>query len=102
MYPTLRKNKYMSNIQFNSTKRQHFGHDRIESICRRQFQIDENGRNLSKPVENTVFSKELVMQTCKNQGLFGKGLISANSLNLYKTENVSSGKGKEDYLLIVT
>ena len=50
------------------------------------FKLDENGRNVSKWVENTVgkgeidfsFShrvlKGLVLQTRKNQGLFGKGL----------------------------
>ena len=54
------------------------------------FEFDENGRKLSKWVENTVekeklcvtsnfsFSqsifKRLVLQTHKNQGLFGKGV----------------------------
>ena len=56
------------------------------------FEFDENGRKFSKRVENTVgkgeiaryeqfllfpqcFLKRLVLQTPKNQGLFGKGLI---------------------------
>ena len=54
------------------------------------FRFDGNGRKFSKLVENNVgkgevagfeqfsfshcVSKRLVLQTCKNQGLFGKGL----------------------------
>ena len=55
------------------------------------FKFDENGRQFSKPVENAVGKKEkllvasnfsfshsvfkkYVLQTCKNKGLFGKGL----------------------------
>ena len=61
-----------------------------EIVCRRQFQIDENGRKFARWVENTVekgeiavtsifsFShsvfKRLVPQTRKNKGLFGNGL----------------------------
>ena len=30
-----------------------------ERVCRRQFQIDENGRKLSKRVENTVGKGEI-------------------------------------------
>ena len=58
------------------------------------FKFDENGRRFSKWVENTVgkgeiarveqfllfpqsFFKGLVLQTRKNQGLFGKGLRKA-------------------------
>ena len=56
--------------------------------------FDENGRKFSKREENTVgkgetdrhnqfllfpqsdsFFKRLLIQTCKNKGLFGKGLI---------------------------
>ena len=56
-----------------------------ERVCRRQFQIGSNWqkvlqmgrkhyekrRNCSFP---TVFSKDLLLQTHKYQGLFGKGL----------------------------
>ena len=59
-------------------------------VCRRQFQIDENGKS-SLNGEKTQWEKEkllimsnfsfslgvfkrLVLQTRKNQGLFGKGL----------------------------
>ena len=52
-----------------------------ERVCRRRFKFDKNGRKFSKWVENTVgkgeiarVSKRLVLQTCKNQGLFGKRL----------------------------
>ena len=54
------------------------------------FKLDENGRKVSKKVENLVGKgeiardepfllshsvfKRLVQQTCKNQGLSGKGL----------------------------
>ena len=39
------------------------------------FKFDENGRKFSKQVENTVVKGEikLVLQTRKNQGLFGRG-----------------------------
>ena len=49
------------------------------------FKIDESGRKFFKREENTVGKaeiacysvfKRLVLQTHKNQGLFGKGLIS--------------------------
>ena len=46
------------------------------------FKLDENGKKFSKRGENTVdfsFSysvfKRLLLQTRKNQGLFGKGFI---------------------------
>ena len=60
------------------------------------FKFDENGRKLCKQVENTVGKGEilvtsnfsfshsvfhrLVMQTSKNQGLFGKGLTLSLSM----------------------
>ena len=64
----------------------------IETLCRQQFGINENGRWFSKRLENTVgkgeiacyeqfsFShsvfKRLILQTREDQELFGKGLIS--------------------------
>ena len=59
------------------------------------FQFDIYSRKFSKQLENTVekgeiapFShrifKRLVLQTCKNQGLFGKGLTSTPHNILYK------------------
>ena len=39
-----------------------------------KFIFNENGRKVLKQVENNVF-KRLVLQTSKNQGLFGKRLI---------------------------
>ena len=72
----------------DSSKMKHFADN---------FRFDENGGKISKRVENTVgiekllvlsnfsFShgvfERLVLQTCKNQGLFGKGLT------LYQTTN---------------
>ena len=62
----------------------------MKEFAHENFEGDENGGKFSKRVENTMgkeklvvmsnfsFSrsvfKRLVMQTCKNQGLFGKGL----------------------------
>ena len=62
---------------------------KLEELADDNFKFDENGRNLSKQLENTVGKGEiarneqfllfpqifesLVLQTRKNQGLFGKG-----------------------------
>ena len=62
----------------------------LKEFAEDNSKCDENGRRFSKQVENTVgkgeiarweqFSffhsvfKRLVLQTCKNQGLFWKGL----------------------------
>ena len=73
-----------------------FRHFQNESGCRRKSKFDENDRKFSKRVENTVGKGEiaryeqfllfphsvfkiLVLQTRKNQGLFGKGLNNAIS-----------------------
>ena len=64
---------------------------KLKEFADDNFKFDENGRKFSKRLENTVgkeklpvmsnfsFSysvfKRLVLQTHKNQGLFGKGLI---------------------------
>ena len=63
---------------------------KLKEFADNNFKFDENGRMFSKQVEtlwekekllvtsNFSFShgvfKRLVLQTCKNQGLFGKGL----------------------------
>ena len=63
---------------------------KLKEFADDNFKFDENGRKFSKRVENTVGNgeiahyeqfllfpqcfKRLVMQTRKNQGLFGKGL----------------------------
>ena len=64
---------------------------KLKEFADDNFKFDENGRKFLKPVENTVgkgeiardeqfllfpavFSKELILQTRKNQGLFEKGL----------------------------
>ena len=64
---------------------------KLKEFADDNFEFDENGRKFSKWLENTVgkgeivtsnfsFSrsvfKRLVLQTRKNQGLFGKGLTS--------------------------
>ena len=64
---------------------------KVKEFADDNFKFDENGIKYFKRVENNVgkgeiaryeqfpishiVSKSLVMQTCKNQGLFGKGLI---------------------------
>ena len=63
-------------------KRQILDSSNLKEFADNNFKLNENGRNFSKPVENTVGKGEiahcvfqrLVLQTCKNQGLFGKGL----------------------------
>ena len=61
-----------------------------ERDCRRQFQFEENGKKSSQRVENTVGEgeitcyehsvfKRLILQTHKNQGLFGKGLTLSHN-----------------------
>ena len=82
---------------------------RTQRVCSDNFQFDENGsRMFSKWVENTVVKGEIaryeqflllpqcfqkdLLETCKNQGLFGKGLLfnkplfsPASSTSLLKT-----------------
>ena len=70
----------------------------MEEFAKDNSKFDENGRKFSKQVENTmgkgeiapnehfsffqVVFKSLELQTRKNQGFFGKGLMSfANALN---------------------
>ena len=64
---------------------------KLKKVTDENFELDENSRKFSKCIENTVemekllvmsyfsFShsafKRLVLQTHKNHGLFGKGLI---------------------------
>ena len=67
---------------------------KLKEFADDNFKFDENGRKFSKRVENTVvkvgiahfcFShcafKRLVMQTHKNQDLFGKGLTFYQTAN---------------------
>ena len=71
--------------------RQTLDASKLKEFADDNFKFDENSRKFSKWVENTVekgeitcyeqfllfptmFSKDLGLQTCKNQGLFGKGL----------------------------
>ena len=70
-------------------KQQLLDSSKLKEFADDNFEYDENGRKFSKWVENTVRKGEiahqepfllshsvfrrLVQQTCKNQGLFGKG-----------------------------
>ena len=67
----------------------------MKEFADNNFKFDENGRKLSKWVENTEGKETLlvtsnfsfshsvykrhILQTLKNQGLFGKGLIRTNN-----------------------
>ena len=63
-------------------KRQILDSSKLKDFAGDNSKCDENGRKFSKRVENTVGKREiarfeynrLVLQTRKNQGLFGKGL----------------------------
>ena len=62
----------------------------MQELADNNFKFDNNGRKFSKQVESTVGKREIAcyeqfllfphcfqrlsLQTCKNQGLFGKGL----------------------------
>ena len=49
------------------------------------FRFDENPKNFSKQVENTVvkvFSKDLYCKQVKKQGLFGKGLREVDEVSM--------------------
>ena len=62
----------------------------MKDLADDNFKFDENGRKFTKPVQNTVgkgeiacyeqfllfpqYFQRLLLQTRKNQGLFGKGL----------------------------
>ena len=78
------------------TKRQILDSSKLKEFADNNFKVDENGRKFSKWIETlwekekllitsnfsfsyTVF-KRLVLQTRKNQGLFGKGLINKTSI----------------------
>ena len=65
-------------------KRQILDSSKLKEVADDNFKFDEHGRKFSKQVENTVGKgeiapfpsvfKRLVLQTRKNQGLFGKEL----------------------------
>ena len=70
-----------------------FGLYRTVRVCRRQFQMDDKGRKISKRVENTVGKGEIARDEQflffplffqnvhrKHQGLFGKGLRHTGSV----------------------
>ena len=63
----------------------------MKEFADNNFKLNENGRKLSKWIENTVGKEEIArykqfllfpqcfQRTRKNQGLFGKGLIDTSS-----------------------
>ena len=78
-------------LNYSFPKQQILDPSKLKEFVADHFKFDENGRKFSKQVENTVGEKEkllimsnfsfshsvfkrLILQTCKNQGLFGKGL----------------------------
>ena len=86
---------------------------KLREFANDNFDFVENVRKLFKQVENTVgkgeiaryeqflffpvFSKQLVLQTHKNQGLFGKGLI-----NYFPSKPYVLGSHLTIYLTIMT
>ena len=80
-------------IQLSHYQKTNFKLFQAQRVCRRQFKFDENGRKLSKQIENTVgkgaispfptvFSKGLFprgVKRCYCMGM-GKGICEANSL----------------------
>ena len=61
---------------------------KLKEFADENFKFDKNGRKYSKWVENTVGKREIafkrrLLQTCKNQGLFGKGLTLVLSASKY-------------------
>ena len=67
-------------------KRQILDSSKLKEFAENNFKFEEHGRNFSRRLEkekllvSSIFSfshsvfERLVLQTCKNQGLFGKGL----------------------------
>ena len=78
-------------LRLTLPKRQFLDSSKHKKFADDNFKFDESARMFSKQVENTVgkgelarykqfllfphFFERLVLQTRKNQGLFGKGLI---------------------------
>ena len=76
---------------FQRFPKRHIGLSKLKELAEHNFIFNKNGRKCSNQVENTVGKGEIahdeqfllshcvfksfVLQTCKNQGLFGKGLI---------------------------
>ena len=53
-------------------KRQYLGLVQTDRVCRRQFHFDENGKEISKWVENTVGKGEIARQkTCTRKAETG-------------------------------
>ena len=84
---------------------------KLKTYADDNFKVDENGRKFPKRVENTggkekllvtsnfsfshnVF-KKVELQTCKTQGLFGKGLTTLQEKPFEKGENT----GKQHFFL---
>ena len=89
-------------------KRKNLDPSKLKEFADDNSKFDENGRKLSKRVENTVGKKDiahyehfpLFLQFSKdlNSGLFGKGLItfilsSANAFKLDQSKNCRWVKG---------
>ena len=77
--------KYLKIFFLTLSQTTNFGLFQTERVCRHNFKFEENGRKIYKKGRkhcgkrrNCSFSrsvfKRLLLQTPKNQGLFGKGL----------------------------
>ena len=104
---------------FNPFPRKILGSSNLKEFADNNFRFDENGRKLYKrvhlwekekllimsnfPFSHSVF-KGLVLQTRKNQGLFGKGLRGLCYVTFEKKKSitmVSSEKIFSKYTIIV-
>ena len=82
---------FWTSLQLTLTKQQILDSSKLKEFADNNFKFDDNDRKFSKWVEKTLWEKEkllvtsnfsfshsifkrLVLQTCKNKGLFGKGL----------------------------
>ena len=78
--PTSRKETNLDFYPF--PKRQIIDYSKLKEFADDNYKLNENGRTFSKLLVSSNFSfscsvfKRLVVQTRKNQGLFGKGLTT--------------------------
>ena len=74
--------RYCMVMCYPFAKQQILDSSKLKEFADDNFKFNENGRKFSEGVENTegkgeIFHsifKRLILQTCKNLGLFGKGI----------------------------
>ena len=91
MNPYGRNQYHMLRSELTHYQTTNFRRFQTERVCRPQFQLDENGRKLSKRIENTVgkgeiarYEQFLLFPQCFQKACFpgaSKGVIVWNGLN---------------------